>query len=134
MVSVNVSSKEFLQAESTDSKELQDRVGQLRLRWDAAQGAVESWREGLRLSLMQCQVRRLSTQPVPKAQSRAQPGPRGQEKRYVYHLQAAFAQPNMLCVRKHVLYHLFPKRPACCLRDLMLALHFPLCCPDPPVL
>ncbi|KAJ8788309.1 hypothetical protein J1605_000365 [Eschrichtius robustus] len=55
VVSVNVSSKEFLQAESTDSKELQDRVGQLRLRWDAAQGAVESWREGLRLSLMQCQ-------------------------------------------------------------------------------
>ncbi|XP_022426107.2 nesprin-2 isoform X3 [Delphinapterus leucas] len=55
VVSVNVSSKEFLQTESTDSEELQDRVGQLRLRWDAAQGAVESWREGLRLSLMQCQ-------------------------------------------------------------------------------
>ncbi|XP_057586422.1 nesprin-2 [Hippopotamus amphibius kiboko] len=55
VVSVNVSSKEFLQPESTDSKELQDRVCQLRLRWDAAQGAVESWREALRLSLMQCQ-------------------------------------------------------------------------------
>ncbi|XP_031309695.2 nesprin-2 isoform X1 [Camelus dromedarius] len=55
LVSVNVSSKEFLQTESTDSKELQDRVGQLSLRWDAAQGAVESWRAGLRQSLMQCQ-------------------------------------------------------------------------------
>uniref|UniRef100_A0A8C9C6Q4 Spectrin repeat containing nuclear envelope protein 2 n=1 Tax=Phocoena sinus TaxID=42100 RepID=A0A8C9C6Q4_PHOSS len=58
VVSVNVSSKEFLQTESTDSEELQDRVGQLRLRWDAAQGAVESWREGLRLSLMQCQSKK----------------------------------------------------------------------------
>lgn len=67
MVSVNVSSKEFLQTESTDSEELQDRVGQLRLRWDAAQGAVESWREGLRLSLMQCQVRRLSTSRCPRS-------------------------------------------------------------------
>uniref|UniRef100_A0A480L0G3 Nesprin-2 n=2 Tax=Sus scrofa TaxID=9823 RepID=A0A480L0G3_PIG len=55
LVSVNVSSKEFLQTESADSKELQDRVSQLSLRWDAAQEAVESWREGLRQSLMQCQ-------------------------------------------------------------------------------
>uniref|UniRef100_A0A8C3X5K7 Nesprin-2 n=1 Tax=Catagonus wagneri TaxID=51154 RepID=A0A8C3X5K7_9CETA len=55
LVSVSVSSKEFLQTEGADSKELQDRVGQLSLRWDAAQGAVESWREGLRQSLMQCQ-------------------------------------------------------------------------------
>lgn len=67
MVSVNVNSKEFLQSESAESKELQDRVGQLTLRWNTALGAVESWREGLRRSLMQCQVRRLSTQPVPKA-------------------------------------------------------------------
>lgn len=55
MVSVNVNSKEFLQTESTESKELQGRVGQLRLQWDAAQGAVESWRDSLRQSLMQCQ-------------------------------------------------------------------------------
>lgn len=75
MVSVNVSSKEFLQTGSAESKELQERVGQLRLRWDAAQGAVQSWREGLRQSLMQCQVRRL--QLAPEAQSQAQPGPRG---------------------------------------------------------
>uniref|UniRef100_A0A8C4MAE4 Nesprin-2 n=1 Tax=Equus asinus TaxID=9793 RepID=A0A8C4MAE4_EQUAS len=55
VVSVNVNSKEFLQTESTESKELQGRVGQLRLQWDAAQGAVESWRDSLRQSLMQCQ-------------------------------------------------------------------------------
>ncbi|XP_061285085.1 nesprin-2 isoform X12 [Bos javanicus] len=55
VVSVNVNSKEFLQSESTESKELQDRVGQLTLRWNTALGAVESWREGLRRSLMQCQ-------------------------------------------------------------------------------
>ena len=76
MVSVNVNSKEFLQSESAESKELQDRVSQLTLRWNTALGVVESWREGLRQSLMQCQVRRLSTQPVPKASSGAQPGPR----------------------------------------------------------
>ncbi|XP_025298589.1 nesprin-2 isoform X2 [Canis lupus dingo] len=55
VVSVNTSSQEFLQTESAESNELQSRVGQLGLRWDAAQGAVESWREGLRQSLMQCQ-------------------------------------------------------------------------------
>ena len=97
MVSVNVNSKEFLQSESAESKELQDRVSQLTLRWNTALGVVESWREGLRQSLMQCQVRRLSTQPVPKASSGAQPGPRGWETRYFYHRQAALAQPNMAC-------------------------------------
>ncbi|XP_042108536.1 nesprin-2 isoform X12 [Ovis aries] len=55
VVSVNVNSKEFLQSESAESKELQDRVSQLTLRWNTALGAVESWREGLRQSLMQCQ-------------------------------------------------------------------------------
>lgn len=40
---------------------------------------------------------------------------------YFYHHQAALAQPNMACVRKRVLYHLFPKRPTCCLRGLVLA-------------
>lgn len=55
VVSVNVNSKEFLQSESAESRELQDRVSQLTLRWNTALGAVESWREGLRQSLMQCQ-------------------------------------------------------------------------------
>nr|XP_060475711.1 nesprin-2 [Panthera onca] len=55
VVSVNMSSEEFLQTESAESKELQGRVGQLALHWDAAQGAVESWRAGLRRALVQCQ-------------------------------------------------------------------------------
>lgn len=55
VVSVNVSSQELLRTGSSESRELHERVGQLRLHWDAAQGAVESWREGLRQSLMQCQ-------------------------------------------------------------------------------
>uniref|UniRef100_A0A8C9ANP7 Spectrin repeat containing nuclear envelope protein 2 n=1 Tax=Prolemur simus TaxID=1328070 RepID=A0A8C9ANP7_PROSS len=55
VVSANVSSKEFLQTESTESTELRSRLHQLSRCWDAAQGAVDSWREGLRQSLMQCQ-------------------------------------------------------------------------------
>ncbi|XP_073923916.1 nesprin-2 isoform X5 [Castor canadensis] len=55
MVSVNVSSKESLPAESTESTELQSQLRQLSLRWEAVQGAVDSWRGDLRQSLMQCQ-------------------------------------------------------------------------------
>lgn len=65
MVSVDASSREFLQSGSTEARELQDRLGQLRLHWDTAQGAVDSWREGLRRSLMQCQVRRPRSAPRP---------------------------------------------------------------------
>jgi nesprin-2 len=56
MVSVNVSSKESLPAESTESTELQSQLRQLSLRWEVVQGAVDSWRGDLRQSLMQCQV------------------------------------------------------------------------------
>ncbi|PNJ70701.1 SYNE2 isoform 5 [Pongo abelii] len=55
VVSVNVSSKEFLQTESPESTELQSRLRQLSLLWEAARSAVDSWRGGLRQSLMQCQ-------------------------------------------------------------------------------
>uniref|UniRef100_A0A8D2CK26 Spectrin repeat containing nuclear envelope protein 2 n=1 Tax=Sciurus vulgaris TaxID=55149 RepID=A0A8D2CK26_SCIVU len=60
MVSVNVSGKESLPTESTESTELQSRLRQLGLRWEAVQSAVDSWRGDLRQSLMQCQ----STQKV----------------------------------------------------------------------
>lgn len=86
MVSVNMSSEEFLQTESAESKELQGRVGQLALHWDAAQGAVESWRAGLRRALVQCQVRR---PPGP-----AHMGGRG---RYFYPSQDALAHKHGLC-------------------------------------
>ncbi|XP_054988523.1 nesprin-2 isoform X1 [Sorex araneus] len=55
VVSVNGRSEEFAPLESAESRELLGRVGQLCVRWDAAQGALESWRESLRQSLMQCQ-------------------------------------------------------------------------------
>ncbi|XP_037688490.1 nesprin-2 isoform X2 [Choloepus didactylus] len=55
VVSVNVSSKEFLQSGGTESEELQNRLRQLSLHWDTAQGSVDSWRQGLQQSLMQCQ-------------------------------------------------------------------------------
>ncbi|XP_055989126.1 nesprin-2 isoform X1 [Sorex fumeus] len=55
VVSVNGRSEELEPLESIESRELQGRVGQLCVRWDAAQGALESWRESLRQSLMQCQ-------------------------------------------------------------------------------
>ncbi|XP_053457239.1 nesprin-2 isoform X5 [Nycticebus coucang] len=55
VVSANTSSKEFLQTPSAESRELHRRLRQLSLDWDVAQGAVDSWRDGLRQSLMQCQ-------------------------------------------------------------------------------
>ncbi|XP_044087705.1 nesprin-2 isoform X6 [Neovison vison] len=55
VVSVNMSSKELLQTESAESSELPARVGQLGRRLDMVRGAVESWRAGLRRSLLQCQ-------------------------------------------------------------------------------
>ncbi|XP_048217916.1 nesprin-2 isoform X2 [Perognathus longimembris pacificus] len=55
MVSVNVSCKESLPPESAESTELQSRLRQLSLRWEGAQGTVDSWRRDLRQSLMQCQ-------------------------------------------------------------------------------
>ncbi|KAK2104328.1 Nesprin-2 [Saguinus oedipus] len=55
VVSVNMSSKEFLQTESAESTELQSRLRQLSLLWEATQGMVDSCRGSLRQSLMQCQ-------------------------------------------------------------------------------
>uniref|UniRef100_A0A5F9D286 KASH domain-containing protein n=1 Tax=Oryctolagus cuniculus TaxID=9986 RepID=A0A5F9D286_RABIT len=54
--SVHGSSQESLPSESAEAAELQSRLHQLRVRWEAAQGAVDSWRAGLRQSLMQCQA------------------------------------------------------------------------------
>ncbi|XP_041513986.1 nesprin-2 isoform X3 [Microtus oregoni] len=55
MASVNVSHKESLPSESPESTELQNRLHQLSLTWDTVQGVMDSWREDLRQSLMQCQ-------------------------------------------------------------------------------
>nr|XP_045011461.1 nesprin-2 isoform X3 [Jaculus jaculus] len=55
MVSVSVGSKESLPTEGAESSELQSRLRQLSLRWEAVQGVVDSWKGDLRQSLMQCQ-------------------------------------------------------------------------------
>ncbi|XP_076778100.1 nesprin-2 isoform X4 [Arvicanthis niloticus] len=55
MVSANVSHKEYLPSQSPESTELQNRLRQLSLSWDAVQGVMDSWRADLRQSLMQCQ-------------------------------------------------------------------------------
>lgn len=111
MVSVNMSSKEFLQTESAESSELQGRVGQLGLRWDAAQGAVESWREGLRRSLLQCQVRRRQ-------------GPRGWEKPVF--LSSGCFGTNTAWVREMCFTICFQKAQLLS-RDLLLALGLLFC-------
>uniref|UniRef100_A0A8C5P5D5 KASH domain-containing protein n=1 Tax=Jaculus jaculus TaxID=51337 RepID=A0A8C5P5D5_JACJA len=55
MVSVSMGSKESLPTEGAESSELQSRLRQLSLRWEAVQGVVDSWKGDLRQSLMQCQ-------------------------------------------------------------------------------
>ncbi|GAB1297538.1 Nesprin-2 [Apodemus speciosus] len=55
MVSVNVSHKDYLPGQSPEATELQNRLHQLSLSWDAVQGVMDSWRGDLRQSLMQCQ-------------------------------------------------------------------------------
>ncbi|XP_058511514.1 nesprin-2 isoform X4 [Ochotona princeps] len=53
--SAHTSSKDCLSGESAEVVELRSRLQQLSVRWEEAQGAVDSWRAGLRQSLMQCQ-------------------------------------------------------------------------------
>lgn len=55
MVSVNVSHKDYLPSQSPEATELQNRLHQLSLSWDAVQGVMDSWRGDLRQSLMRCQ-------------------------------------------------------------------------------
>ncbi|XP_039390571.1 nesprin-2 isoform X4 [Mauremys reevesii] len=53
--SVNQSSKDFQQTDSTESKELQNRVRQVNLRWEKVSHSMDNWRRGLQQTLMQCQ-------------------------------------------------------------------------------
>ncbi|XP_033622809.1 nesprin-2 isoform X5 [Fukomys damarensis] len=55
MVSVTVTGKESLPAESAETTELQRRLCELSLHWEAVQAVTDSWRGDLRQSLMQCQ-------------------------------------------------------------------------------
>ncbi|XP_074986041.1 nesprin-2 isoform X2 [Caretta caretta] len=53
--SVNQSSKDFQQTDSTESKELQNRLRQVNLRWEKVCHSMDNWRRGLQQTLMQCQ-------------------------------------------------------------------------------
>ncbi|XP_067151183.1 nesprin-2 [Apteryx mantelli] len=55
VLSVNLSSKDFQQADSTESKELQNRLRQVNLRWEKATHALDNWRRGLQQALLHCQ-------------------------------------------------------------------------------
>uniref|UniRef100_A0A8C2T2D1 Spectrin repeat containing nuclear envelope protein 2 n=1 Tax=Coturnix japonica TaxID=93934 RepID=A0A8C2T2D1_COTJA len=55
VLSVNLSSKEFQKADSTEFKELQNRLRKVNLRWEKATHALDNWRKGLRQALLQCQ-------------------------------------------------------------------------------
>ncbi|XP_010221465.1 PREDICTED: nesprin-2 [Tinamus guttatus] len=55
VLSVNLSSKDFRQADGTECKELQNRLRQLNLRWEKAAQALRGWRKGLQQCLLRCQ-------------------------------------------------------------------------------
>lgn len=55
VLSVNLSSKEFQKAESTEFKELQNRLRKVNLRWEKATHALDNWRKGLQQALLHCQ-------------------------------------------------------------------------------
>uniref|UniRef100_A0A8C3IBR6 Spectrin repeat containing nuclear envelope protein 2 n=1 Tax=Chrysemys picta bellii TaxID=8478 RepID=A0A8C3IBR6_CHRPI len=53
--SINQSSKDFQQTDSTESKELQNRLRQVNLRWEKVSHSMDNWKRGLQQTLMQCQ-------------------------------------------------------------------------------
>uniref|UniRef100_A0A8C3EIV6 Spectrin repeat containing nuclear envelope protein 2 n=1 Tax=Corvus moneduloides TaxID=1196302 RepID=A0A8C3EIV6_CORMO len=55
LLSANLSSKEFQKADSTEFKELQNRLRKVNLHWEKASRALDSWRKGLQQALLHCQ-------------------------------------------------------------------------------
>ncbi|XP_067324598.1 nesprin-2 [Anolis sagrei] len=55
VLSVNLTSKDFKQADSTGSKELQNRLRQVNFRWEKASLLMGNWRKSLQEALMHCQ-------------------------------------------------------------------------------
>ncbi|XP_075452634.1 nesprin-1 isoform X15 [Ascaphus truei] len=55
VLSINLCSSEFTQADTPESKELQERLSQMNLRWDRVCSTLEQWRCSLQEALMQCQ-------------------------------------------------------------------------------
>ncbi|XP_041418661.1 nesprin-1 isoform X4 [Xenopus laevis] len=55
VLSINLCSSEFTQANTPESKELQERLKQMNVRWERLGSALEEWRYKLQDALMQCQ-------------------------------------------------------------------------------
>ncbi|XP_061468359.1 nesprin-2 isoform X2 [Rhineura floridana] len=55
VLSVNLTSKDFKQADSMGSKELQNRLRRVNLRWEKANLLMGNWRKSLQEALMGCQ-------------------------------------------------------------------------------
>ncbi|KAG8444139.1 hypothetical protein GDO86_009355 [Hymenochirus boettgeri] len=55
VLSINLCSSEFTQPTTQESKELQERLSQMNLRWDRLCSTLDDWRSRLQDALMQCQ-------------------------------------------------------------------------------
>uniref|UniRef100_A0ABM5FBV7 Nesprin-2 isoform X3 n=1 Tax=Pogona vitticeps TaxID=103695 RepID=A0ABM5FBV7_9SAUR len=55
VLSINLTSKDFKQADSTGSKELQNRLRRVNLRWEKANLLIGNWKKSLQEALMDCQ-------------------------------------------------------------------------------
>ncbi|XP_075282973.1 nesprin-2 isoform X3 [Opisthocomus hoazin] len=55
VLSINLNSKEFQKADTTEFKELQNRLQKVNLHWEKATRALNSWRKGLQHALLHCQ-------------------------------------------------------------------------------
>ncbi|KAL7992726.1 hypothetical protein Chor_016982 [Crotalus horridus] len=55
ILSVNLTSKDFKQTDSTGCKELQNRLRRVNLRWEKANILLENWKKNLQKALIHCQ-------------------------------------------------------------------------------
>ncbi|XP_063145116.1 nesprin-2 [Candoia aspera] len=55
VLSVNLTSKDFKQTDSTGCKELQNRLRRVNLRWEKANLLLENWKKNLQKALIHCQ-------------------------------------------------------------------------------
>ncbi|KAM6273721.1 nesprin-2-like [Porphyrio hochstetteri] len=54
MLSINLSSKGFQKADSTEVKELQNKLQKVNLQWEEETRALDNWRKGLQQALLHC--------------------------------------------------------------------------------
>lgn len=56
VLSINLCSNEFVQADTEESRELQAKLKDMNNHWDRLGSSLEEWRSSLQEALMQCQV------------------------------------------------------------------------------